>query len=258
MKCVSPITIQKKAYKDKATDTMKIARLFTVPCGKCYPCLSNRKNQWVFRLEVEAYDSVNSWFLTLTQDDEHLEDVNKRALQLLFKKLRNDKHSFKYYAIGEYGSKTGRPHYHIALFMKDESDIEKGIAKHWKKGHYKLDRLNIARINYVLHYHIRPKEVNGKSTFAIMSKGLGNSLFEDERTIEHFQNKTEFMIQNKLGSKTWIPRYYRKKYNMKQKNVEIKDITFDILNMDEKHEYRYSLIQAFKDKLKKYNNQEKF
>ena len=89
--------------------TVEVSRNTSVPCGKCYACLSNRKAQWVFRLQVEVDNSLTSWFITLSQDNEHLEDVNKPAIQLFFRYLRRKGHKFKYYAIGEYGSHTYRP-----------------------------------------------------------------------------------------------------------------------------------------------------
>lgn len=63
-------------------------------------------------------------FVTLTYDDEHISDdwgLVPRHLVLFIKRLRinverNYGRKFRYFAVGEYGSKTMRPHYHLALF----------------------------------------------------------------------------------------------------------------------------------------------
>lgn len=67
-------------------------------------------------------------FLTLTYSDENLPKLappseplptlDPKHLQLWFKVLRKAIHPSKvrYYAIGEYGDETHRPHYHVALF----------------------------------------------------------------------------------------------------------------------------------------------
>lgn len=60
-------------------------------------------------------------FLTLTYDDMYLPKggtLVKRDLQLFMKKLRArlEPKKVRFYACGEYGSKLGRPHYHVLVF----------------------------------------------------------------------------------------------------------------------------------------------
>lgn len=52
--------------------------------------------------------------------------LNKRDLQLFFKRLRKKfpNIKFKYFACGEYGTKNFRPHYHACLFGIDFPDKE--------------------------------------------------------------------------------------------------------------------------------------
>lgn len=101
------------------------------PCGKCIPCLINRKRLWKHRLLLESYCHEKSSFVTLTYDDDHLYFRNdKSGLQLLQASLR-PKHLrdflkrlrkahapklLRFYGVGEYGDKSFRPHYHLALF----------------------------------------------------------------------------------------------------------------------------------------------
>lgn len=60
-------------------------------------------------------------FLTLTYAEDQLPEggtLVPRHLQLFFKKLRKivEPSRIRFFAVGEYGSRTGRPHYHCALF----------------------------------------------------------------------------------------------------------------------------------------------
>ena len=80
---------------------------------------------------------IHRFLLTLTIDDENLEysedwqpQLCYRDVQLFIKKLRkqNAKHTknkIKYFAVGEYGGLTARPHYHLIIFnVHDREDIE--------------------------------------------------------------------------------------------------------------------------------------
>lgn len=96
-----------------------------VPCGKCVACKLERSRQWAMRLLHEASCHASSLFVTLTYDDAHLppgETLVKRDLQLFFKRLRKACGPCRYYAVGEYGSRTFRPHYHALLFGVDFAD----------------------------------------------------------------------------------------------------------------------------------------
>ena len=50
---------------------------------------------------------------------------------------------FKYYAIGEYGTRTFRPHYHIVLFFDNTvsvSTVKNLVSQSWKYGNYDVQR----------------------------------------------------------------------------------------------------------------------
>jgi len=105
------------------------------PCGKCDSCLVNRKRLWAHRIELESYCHDHSSFVTLTYDDEHLPfswfdkqenktvypflpTVNPKDPRNFLKRLRKavSPDKLRYYLVGEYGDRSWRPHYHIALF----------------------------------------------------------------------------------------------------------------------------------------------
>lgn len=91
------------------------------PCGQCLPCRVNRRRMWAHRIMLEATQHSSSVFVTLTYDDEHLPEdgsLRPRDLQLWLKRLRKfmAPTKIRFYAVGEYGDETGRPHYHAVLF----------------------------------------------------------------------------------------------------------------------------------------------
>ncbi|AZL82727.1 replication initiator protein [Apis mellifera associated microvirus 44] len=97
-------------------------------CGRCLPCRINRRRLWKVRLGLEALLHSQSAFVTLTYADENLPVAksSKGSLATLdpvdlrnwLKRLRKaiSPSSIRYYAVGEYGDESWRPHYHLALF----------------------------------------------------------------------------------------------------------------------------------------------
>lgn len=88
-------------------------------CGQCLSCRINRQRVWAHRIVLEASMYGDNAFVTLSYDDEHLpagETLEPRHVQLWIKRLRKSGATFRYYAVGEYGETTKRPHYHLALF----------------------------------------------------------------------------------------------------------------------------------------------
>ena len=114
-----------------------------VPCGQCIGCRIDRSRQWANRcmLELQYHDSA--YFATLTYDDFHVPKAYyadpatgeahqsltlcKRDFQLWMKRLRkkfgDDK--IRFFACGEYGGSTRRPHYHAILFGLHLDDLVK-------------------------------------------------------------------------------------------------------------------------------------
>lgn len=97
-----------------------------VPCGKCILCREKKANEWVSRAMCETQSSTNvPYFITLTYNDNCIpkNGVRKRAAQLFMKRLRinlsrytGEELNIRFFLCSEYGSKTGRPHYHALLW----------------------------------------------------------------------------------------------------------------------------------------------
>lgn len=90
-------------------------------CGQCLPCRINRARKWQWRQVLESMVHEHNSFVTLTYSNDHLPaggHLVPKDLQRWFYKLRKALRPtrVRYYAVGEYGSTTRRPHYHISLF----------------------------------------------------------------------------------------------------------------------------------------------
>lgn len=96
-----------------------VTRVLVTRCGKCVECQRAYSDEWALRLYHEKKYHKYSFFLTLTYDDEHCPPMlMKKDLQTFIRRLKKVV-DFRYFACGEYGGKTGRPHYHLMIFTDD-------------------------------------------------------------------------------------------------------------------------------------------
>jgi len=223
-----------------------------VPCGQCIGCRLERSRQWAVRImhELQFHDSAS--FLTLTYNDDNLPadaSLHKRDLQLFLKRLRFTKGKFRYYACGEYGETTKRPHYHVVVFGYCPSDgvpIREGqsplfyspeLEKLWGLGMTSFGHVTFESAAYVARYCV--KKVTGKGAeeayksldvrtgeigsvcpeFSLMSlkPGIGLGWF-DAFGSDCFPN--DFVISR--GRKASPPRYYFKK--LEERDAEMAEL----------------------------------
>lgn len=196
-------------------------------------------------------------FVTLTYNNENIprssngyQTLKRKDLQDYFKRVRKRPHfKFKYYAVGEYGSKTQRPHYHILMFVKDlgTRDIKQGLSNReqfqnilttcWSNkttkeaiGNIHIGKITEASTQYTLKYIDKPKKIkkherdDRETERALMSKNLGISYINKETIKWHKDKLTErYYLPVIGGHKVPMPRYYRDKI-YKEKELEyIKD-----------------------------------
>lgn len=97
-----------------------------IPCGGCIGCRLDRAAEWQARLIHESKMHTASCFLTCTYDDDHLPkdgSLNKKHFQDFLKRLRKHTNGgIRFFACGEYGDQTRRPHYHALIFGYDFAD----------------------------------------------------------------------------------------------------------------------------------------
>lgn len=203
---------------------------FQVPCGKCYNCKRRRTSSWSVRLVKEGERSLSAHFLTLTYNTENVPiskngfmSLEKSDLQKFFKRLRKwhgkEHTSIKYYAVGEYGGQTKRPHYHIVIFNANLEHFERSWSIDLKPlGQIHIGTITEASIGYTLKYICKDSQIpihkndDRIKEFAIMSKGLGSNYLTDKMITWH-KNKPEERIYVPLkdGKKAPLPRYYKQK-----------------------------------------------
>lgn len=194
------------------------------PCGKCYNCVMRRLSGWHFRLTNELKYSTSAHFITLTYDpdfvpvnDDGLMQLNKLDLQNFFKRLRRAVYKYmdsdvriRYYAVGEYGGRFERPHYHAILF----NACPELVDWCWQLGNIHCGDVNSKSIGYTVGYtqksFYREWEDSRTPPFSCMSKYLGIQYLTPEMYQWHKQD-----IYNRMyiplddGKKIAMPRYFK-------------------------------------------------
>lgn len=214
--CLTPIKVKARKNED---GMIRMHGSGIVPCGKCPKCKQRRANAWIFRLLQQEKNHRSSLFVTLTYSPETVPiskrgfmTLCKRDFQLFMKRLRKATgiKTIKYYACGEYGTDTWRPHYHAIMF-----DVTKDqIAKAWPNGHIHIGQVTGASIGYTTKYICKDKRVPVHSNddrvpeFSLMSKNLGKNYLTPQMVNWHRSNKASFVIVDG-GFKQPLPRYYR-------------------------------------------------
>lgn len=237
MPCFGPLT----AFRPKADAASK--RLvfrksesetgigIKVPCGKCPGCKLEQSRQWAVRCMHEKRLHSFSCFLTLTYSDANLppgRTLVKADLTNFMKRLRHTTGAgLRFFACGEYGEHTSRPHYHVLLLNSDFNDkrlIKSGnqyniyesptLSKLWPAGHHAIGDVNFESAAYVARYCMKKKQ-DGKTVtdgrtpeYIVMSRrpGLGAGYF-DKYQSEIINHDT--IIVNGLPAA--LPRFYDNK-----------------------------------------------
>lgn len=264
MQCLAPVTLWRPRNIEVGTE----ARTDVVSCGKCPACLARRRTGWVFRLKEEQRNASSSAFLTLTYDDENLpwsengyptlltkdhQDFMKRIRSTIKNHFSDDTTKpLKYYAVGEYGTKTHRPHYHSILFNLPDEYFKHPelLDRDWQKGQTLLAECNIKTIKYVTGYINKTIWIDGQidgddrlKERSYISKGIGKDYLTPSR-IKYYQNILTPYLIIENGDKTTMPRYYKEKmYNQVHKNM-INEKTMKYLEenpqfLNEKHRVDY-------------------
>lgn len=254
MPCYSPIT----GYKSRTLSASGkrpivfnrgagyVDQPVTLPCGKCIGCRISHSRSWALRCVHESKDHLVNSFLTLTYSDENLPPFNTLVLddlQRFFKRLRAKGVKFRYFACGEYGDSTFRPHYHVLLFgygfTHDRTVIKKSrsgdlftsksLADTWGLGHVTIGNFSYQTAAYVSRYVLKKRlgadagqskdytrldpytgeVVQVLPEFCVMSRnpGIGAKWFSKYKN-DAFPD--DFVVIE--GKKFPIPKYYFNKF----------------------------------------------
>lgn len=172
--------------------------------------------------------SSSAFFITLTYDDEHLPpgaELSKRDLQLFIKRLRKRNPGIRYFAVGEYGSQKGRPHYHAVIFNLLDLSL---ITDSWVDnnghaiGHIVGDRATMGRIRYMVEYMALPTPENDKEKpFRVMSRrpGIGSNYIKKWKG---FHKARSDSVIYEFSTPNAMPRYYKDNiYNVHQRQLVV-------------------------------------
>lgn len=144
-------------------------------CGQCLPCRLNRARIWAHRIVLEAALYKDNCFATLTYRDDCLppgRSLSPDDLQKFLKRLRRryEPRKFRFFAVGEYGDQSDRPHYHAAFFnfptcVYGRSRYSKlvdrccpicdAVTAVWGKGHVYLGTLQRQSAGYLAGYVVK-------------------------------------------------------------------------------------------------------
>lgn len=237
-----------------------------IPCGKCTACRLDHAKNWSNRcmLEMKYHDS--NYFVTLTYDNEHLNYIdddgtyhnnlrvsydsdgqiinrptlNKKDLQDFFKRLRDKlDYPIRYFACGEYGDSTKRPHYHVIIFGLKLDDLkfykksEIGndyytsdfLTSTWKQGYVVVTNVTPETVAYTARYTTKKAfgidnkyytDLNIEPEFIVMSRrpGIAKQYFEDEYIKKGKKLSEDIIVSSaNKGLKFKPSRYFEKLYD---------------------------------------------
>lgn len=217
--CDRPIQIENPAYaKDK-----RVKRLISVPCGKCYNCLTRKKDEWSLRMWLhEQQAKTATWFATITYDDDFYPGhLDKEEFKKFLKSIRTKYKNSTYMAIGEYGPTTYRAHYHVIIWntTNDHMEIIREMEKSWNyKGNVQVDLCNGNRIGYLAAHQfnrlISPDAEN--PPFRLVSKGIGKTL--KPQLEQYVKEQLPTALRDDANMLHPIPKYVLEK-TLKYKNL---------------------------------------
>lgn len=236
-----------------------------VPCGTCIGCRQSAARHWALRCFLELEDHASATFVTLTYKPEKVPvTLSKRHVQLWLKRLRKA-HAKKqrqagirpeavkplrFFATGEYGETTNRPHYHAIVYSTSTSDAPL-IQKTWPNGWADVKPADRAAIAYVAGYaakkygdsvqHTKGERIdpetgevyNYQPPFLQMSRmpGLGATARK-----KHRNSWRSFAIMDDV--KMSVPRYLHEHWKKTATPMEKDKLE------DEKYEMKKQIVQT--------------
>lgn len=184
---------------------------FQFPCGQCQNCRINKRRDWQARLLLEAACHENGIFLTLTNPDYGTPSVlHPRYLRAFVHAIREVVPAVRHYGVGEYGTNTGRAHYHVHLFT-DVPITNRLIHDCWPYGRVHVGDTEPASLDYVLGYLLKASKTirwpveKSFPEFRYYSQGLGKNALP-HLLIDGTELPREFKV---FGRKWPVGRYLR-------------------------------------------------
>ncbi len=245
-------------YSDLEPYTDGIGRVWRpiqIPCGQCIGCRLQYAKTWANRCVCESlsHPDGTNWFVTLTYDPEHVPAGNRGqytldppALSSWIKRLRRRLEyngtaadGVRFFACGEYGGQTLRPHYHVLLFNAPLS-IGSIVARNnrgdcffdcpdvtntWTAGHVLVGEFNWLTAAYTARYVLKKQtglnadiyqELGIAPEFTRMSRRPGIGLDYLLNNYEDIYDDDNIVLPPVDGKKKVVkpPKYFDDKYKL--------------------------------------------
>lgn len=201
--------------------------LINIPCGYCILCRTEQARQWAVRITHEAQLHMENSFITLTYSDENLPLYNslstnssdkhpwqpprdRQHLAKFFKRLRKRYGQLSYYAVGEYGDTTQRPHYHACIFghafaddriiLRREPSLlwtSAALEEAWGLGYVSVGALTFQTASYTASYVT--KKLARKQQYVRVDEETGELIA--------LVQPRAYMSLNPAIGKHWLNRY---------------------------------------------------
>lgn len=275
--------------------------LLEIPCGQCIGCRLEYSRQWATRCMLEASQYEFNYFVTLTYDDESLyrnclrksftvdsatgeliDDLESISLNPdnLTKFMKDLRRHFEYtygetgirfFACGEYGSKRGRPHFHILLFNCNLRDLKffgtrngqtyfesNDIYKVWKNGLAIVGEVTFDSAAYVSRYIMKKQTGKNKSfydeqgilpEFTRMSRmpGIAREYYDKHK--DKIYTLDSLVISSGYGKVLEIkpPKYYDRIFDIDNPEI-LNIIKEERLNVSKDREFNRRLQTSVKNR----------
>lgn len=140
-----------------------------VGCRTCKQCRSNYVTDWVGRCIAENRYATKTHVITLTygrdkvyRESDHANAgiLNYDDCQKMFKALRDAGYPLRFFAVGEYGTKKARSHWHVIIFWQAgvppiEAMRKRIEWKWWPHGVAYFDDLSVKAVTYACKYILK-------------------------------------------------------------------------------------------------------
>lgn len=191
-----------------------------INCGQCLSCRINHAEMWSERCLLEAQYWSSTLFVTLTYNDKHLPfkgfnpTLRKKDFQDFMKRLRKKlNYKVSYFASGEYGGRSKRPHYHAIIFGLDLPDLQvykvkktynlytsKFLENVWGKGFCIVGVCNSLTTAYTAQYTLKKsKVVKLRGNLADIEAFMTEDLYNQYRIEDHEILKSQGLIENEFS-----------------------------------------------------------
>lgn len=256
MSCTNPFTLylnreamhgEKVKFPKNRSDEAHLLTLgyksVEVPCGNCLACKYDYSKQWSLRNLKELEHSRSGYFITLTYSDSFLTFSEKHNIATLvpfelsdfikkyrtFQKSKYNNDNIRFFACGEYGDHTFRPHYHVLLYNAVIPDLEFFTSSHgnsyylsremqriWKHGNIIIGDITVESASYVAGYCTKKvegydsklyQELDVQPEFLRMSRRPGIGYLDNDTVLSLYEHDEIF---GKNGVRMKPPRYYDK------------------------------------------------